>query len=366
MRRQGLDLVGNDAESVVVSVDGHEVRLGHRWLRDHSEDPESLHPVTGQREVDTFALAPQPHARRVWVDADRLSVEWTDGAPTSVCSAALLRSVFGLDAPPRATGWASPQDLNLANVPNDNVLADDTALLSLLDRVAVDGVALIGGIEPTEHAATVLADRIGRVRRTVFGTMWRVASDVEEHLDSAYATTHLEPHTDATYMTDAPGTQLFCCVERSGTGGESIFVDGFAAAEELRRAAPDAFATLTDVEVPARYLEPGVSLRAQRPPIRLGPDGSVIQVTFNNYDRAPFWLPEPQMSAFYTAYAALHELIVDRERWLEVRLEPGDAVLFDNWRVLHGRQGFTGSRVFHGCYHDRDEIDSRRRVLRAG
>ena len=41
----------------------------------------------------------------------------------------------------------------------------------------------------------------------------------------------------------------------------------------------------------------------------------------------------------------------------------GMAVLFDNWRVLHGRRGFTGSRVFHGCYHDRDEIASRRRVL---
>ena len=73
-------------------------------------------------------------------------------------------------------------------------------------------------------------------------------------------------------------------------------------------------------------------------------------MSFNNYDRAPFWLPEPQMSAFYEAYAALHELIIDESRWLEIRLEPGDALIFDNWRVLHGRRAYTGRRVFHGCY----------------
>ena len=64
-------------------------------------------------------------------------------------------------------------------------------------------------------------------------------------------------------------------------------------------------------------------------------------------------------------YAALHERIIDEARWLEIFLQPGDAVIFDNWRVLHGRRAYSGKRVFHGCYHDRDDILSHRRVLAA-
>ena len=186
-----------------------------------------------------------------------------------------------------------------------------------------------------------------------------------EHQDSAYSTTFLEPHTDATYMVDAPGSQLFCCVRRTGTGGESILVDGLAMATSLRAEVPEVFETLTNVAVTGRYVEPGVDLRATRPPIRLDGRGRFEQLSYNNYDRAPFWLPEPEMSAFYDAYGTLHRHVVDQDRWFEVRLNAGDALIFDNWRVLHGRQGYTGDRTFFGCYHDREELDSRRRVLAA-
>ena len=44
----------------------------------------------------------------------------------------------------------------------------------------------------------------------------------------------------------------------------------------------------------------------------------------------------------------------------------GDLVLFDNRRMLHGRDSFdpqSGTRRLEGCYLDRDEILSRLRVL---
>ena len=358
-----IELISRTDDAVIVAVAGTELQLTHRWIRDHSEDPNSLEPTTLQREVDTFSLPSHPRARDVGIDGDDLVVWWTDGTAPSRCSESLLRAMAGANAPATPHLWRSGGAFEPVRFDCADVMAENAILRGLLDHVVRDGVALVRGMAATPVAATELAERIGLVRSTVFGTMWRVASDVVDHLDSAYATTYLEPHTDATYMTDAPGTQLFCCLERSGTGGESILVDGFAAAEDLRRDAPEHFHTLTTVTVPARYVEPGVHLRAERPPIRLDQHDAIQQVSFNNYDRAPFWLPEPEMSAFYAAYSAFHDLAVDEARWLEVRLEPGDAVVFDNWRVLHGRRAYTGSRVFHGCYHDRDEILSRRRVL---
>lgn len=46
--------------------------------------------------------------------------------------------------------------------------------------------------------------------------------------------------------------------------------------------------------------------------------------------------------------------------------EPGDLVLFDNRRMLHGPDGFdpqSGVRRLERCFLDRDEILSRLRVL---
>ncbi|HEY9547879.1 MAG TPA: TauD/TfdA family dioxygenase, partial [Kiloniellaceae bacterium] len=183
--------------------------------------------------------------------------------------------------------------------------------------------------------------------------------------DTAYSTQYLEPHTDATYSHDAPGLQCFLCQEFDGRGGESILVDGFALAEEMRAEAPELFGVLCEVPVPGRYVEPGVHLRAERPAIRLGRDGRLSQVSFNNYDRAPFLLAPERMRAFYRAYRDFHARIVARGNWLTVPLRPGMALVFDNWRLLHGRLGYSGRRVFCGCYHNREDYESALRTLDA-
>jgi len=50
------------------------------------------------------------------------------------------------------------------------------------------------------------------------------------------------------------------------------------------------------------------------------------------------------------------------EHWL--RLLPGDAMVFDNQRVFHGRSGFDtrSERVLSGCYVQDDEYRSAMRV----
>ena len=114
--------------------------------------------------------------------------------------------------------------------------------------------------------------------------------------------------------------------------------------------------------MPAHYIEDGVSLRAERPTIRLDDDGELVQVTFNNYDRSPFVLEPVKMRAWYEAYAAFHALISDRTAWWTHRLEPGDALIFDNWRCLHGRMAYSGVRVFNGAYLNHEDLESALRL----
>jgi len=102
---------------------------------------------------------------------------------------------------------------------------------------------------------------------------------------------------------------------------------------------------------------------AARPVLRHDHTGQLVQVSFNNYDRAPFLLPEGEMIAFYDALRAFDLIANDPAmQWRHV-LAPGEALLFDNWRVLHGRFAYTGERRLCGGYVNREDVESRLRQL---
>jgi len=89
-----------------------------------------------------------------------------------------------------------------------------------------------------------------------------------------------------------------------------------------------------------------------------------VQVTFNNYDRAPFRLPDAEMRAFYRALQVFERLANSaRLQWVHP-LRPGEVLLFDNWRVLHGRKAYEGARRLCGAYLNREDFESRLRLLR--
>jgi len=358
---------------VSVADDGLHVRFsdcpepeeyGWFWLRDHSEDPTSLDPASRQRLVDTFTLHSDVRGVAASLDENGVTVTWSDGSPPGLYSAKLLASVTAWVPPRRRLlSSSSSSSLPVVPVPVGDVMDGDEGLRRWLADVHVHGYGLVRDVTPTRDAAEALARRIAYPRQSIFGAMWTLSSEVKPHDDSAYSTSFLEPHTDGTYSHDSPGLQMFVGLERDGTGGESILVDGFAVAEQLRADDPAAFEVLASVEVPARYLEQGVHLEARHTTIRVDASGELQQIAFNNYDRAPFRLSRSAMSDFYRAYRELHRRLNDRDHWRLIQIEPGDALVFDNWRTLHGRMSYTGRRVFEGCYHNHEDFESRLRVL---
>jgi alpha-ketoglutarate-dependent taurine dioxygenase len=331
------------------------------WVRDHSEDPSALDAETHQRSVDSFSIDRSLRPTDVEMVDGRITVTWPDDTPSSILGPALLAE---LDPQPSGpTLWHTGHDVDLPSLGATEVLDSDAGLGRWLDAIATWGLGLVEGCGTGIDDAEALANRIGYVRRTVFGAMWTLSSEVVAHDDSAYGNETLLPHTDGSYSHDGPGLQFFVCSERTGTGGESVLVDGFAAAKALAADNPSAFEILTEVAVPAHYIESGIHLRASRPTIRLDDRGEVIQVTLNNYDRAPFLLAPDRMAAWYDAYGALHRLVADESTWWTRKLEPGDALIFDNWRCLHGRMAYSGRRIFHGGYINHEDFESRLRTV---
>ena len=71
------------------------------------------------------------------------------------------------------------------------------------------------------------------------------------------------------------------------------------------------------------------------------------------------------MERFYDALRAFEALANDHRLQWRRRNPPGEAMLFDNWRVLHGRTAYTGHRHLCGAYINHEDYESRLRLAHA-
>ncbi len=344
------------------------------WVRDHGEDIASLDTHTLQRKIDTFSIDSDIKASSVSLDKanGRIRIDWPDNETSEITSrrlaqaAALELDSTSLSNPEDKTCWMEGcMPTTLPEISYREIMESDQGTLEWLELIEKYGFAVITNTVATEEATVELAKRIAPAQRTIFGSYWPLSAEIKDHKDSAYTTQFLAPHTDSTYYHDAAGLQMFNCIEFDGKGGESVVVDGFALARKIRQENPDLYDILAKVMVPAQYLEQGVHLAAERPIFRLDRKGDLAQVSFNNYDRAPFLLESDEMKAFYRAYGEFNRLSMNQENWCKIPLRPGMALIFDNWRCLHGRMGYVGKRYFYGCYHNHADYESRLRTLRA-
>ena len=67
-------------------------------------------------------------------------------------------------------------------------------------------------------------------------------------------------------------------------------VDGLKIAETIKKEDHEMYDLLTKINVKGNYIGDGVILEAERPIFKLNKNNEIIQVSFNNYDRAPFRL----------------------------------------------------------------------------
>ncbi len=341
------------------------------WLRDNCRCPACRHPGNGQKLYGVADLPDGLAVREASLAGDGcLRVVWSDGHQSGFAARWLVDHDLSDAArggrSRRAKPWRREIAANMPNVDWPSLQADPAVELDWLERYAELGFGVLQNVPREPGMVAQVGDRLGFVRVTNYGRLFDVMS-VPNPTNLAYTAVGLGVHSDNPYRHPSPGVQLLHCLESEAPGGDTLLVDGFSAAEMLRAEDPRAFEVLVKVPMTFRYSDANTDLVARQTLISTDMDGAVKAVHFNN--RSADWLDAPAETAgaWYDAYVRFARILQQPELELIFRLNPGDCVVMQNDRTLHGRTAFDpnlGRRHLQGCYIDADAMESRRLVLR--
>ncbi|XP_078236880.1 trimethyllysine dioxygenase, mitochondrial isoform X2 [Pogona vitticeps] len=349
------------------------MRFDYVWLRDHCRSASCYNTKTNQRSLDTASVDLGIRPQTVRVDDTTLFLTWPDGHVTRYSLEWLLKNSYEGQKrqvmQPRIL-WNAQiyQEAQVPSVDCQSFLESNEGLKEFLQNFLLYGIAFVENVPPTKEDTEILAERISLIRETIYGRMWHFTSDFSRG-DTAYTKLALDRHTDTTYFQEPCGIQVFHCLRHEGTGGRTLLVDGFYAAEQVLQRAPEDFELLTKVPLKHEYIE-NVG-RCHNHMIGVGPvlnvypwNNELYLIRYNNYDRAVInTVPYDMVHRWYAAHRTLTAELRRPENELWVKLKPGKALFVDNWRVLHGRESFTGYRQLCGCYLTRDDVLNTARFL---
>ncbi|WP_454869160.1 gamma-butyrobetaine dioxygenase [Pseudomonas farris] len=352
-------------------ADGRVSPFHHQWLRDNCPCPQCVYTVTREQVLEIVDVAENLIPDSARIDAEGcLCVDWQGGHLSRFDPGWLRAHAYDDEsraerraAKPKSKLWDS--HLKLPVFDYQALMNDNEALLQWLLAVRDIGLTQVRGVPTEPGSLKLIAQRISFIRESNFGVLFNVQSKADAD-SNAYTAFNLPLHSDLPTRELQPGLQFLHCLVNDADGGESIFVDGFAIAEALRREDPEAFQALCEIPVEFRNKDRHSDYRCLAPIIALDSFGQVSEVRMANFLRGPFNASVEQMPKLYRAYRRFIAMTREARFRVMTRLNPGELWCFDNRRTLHARNAFdpaTGARHFQGCYVDRDELLSRILVL---
>ncbi|KAF5389530.1 hypothetical protein D9757_004204 [Collybiopsis confluens] len=391
----------NDDALVIPSL--NNATFPYIWLRDSCHSPECKHPETTQKlhSSTDFDVDIRPRTVKIVRDAHQvqgngLHIEWPDGHASFFSRSFLERhsssvELLSFRKDVEAETWAK-EDLQKSKnlfLPYHELQAP-AGLLKGIDQLCRHGLLFVRDVpvEPEVGVSNLALLFSSEIRETFYGRIFHVRKTDSDNI--AFTNLKLDLHADLCYFDHPPRYQLLHCLRNRVQGGTSVFSDSFHAAKTLRSFYPDDYDILTRTPVPFEYLFGDHHLHATHVTIETDPHNPVLgspPIKFVNYSppfQAPLLLASPSsvnvpqgsaLRRFYLALGRFANLINNPEHTYGYTLQEGDAVIFDNRRVLHSRTAFTDldpsrtehefSRWLQGCYIEGDSMKDRGRVLRS-
>lgn len=349
------------------------------WLRDVCTCPQCVDPHSGQKNFSTSDLPDIPKVRTAETTNDgSLRITWEGDilgdVHESIYPPSQLqkwRTDLEVRTPHRLpaarTLWNRSTYQSLLNKDDNKIsykdwTTDRAAFWRTFSALSETGLVFITDVPYGETEVERIANQIGILQHTFYGFTWDVKSKPRAE-NVAYTSQFLGLHQDLMYHVPIPRLQLLHCLDNSCEGGESIFSDGVRAAYELKLTQPEAYRTLTQAMVHFYYDKEPHFYEMIRPTVSETEGGLIDSTHWAPPFQAPFKRDSVcdgavvkdgrSLVEWKRAAAAFESNISAPENMVEVKLNPGECIIFDNWRVFHGRREFAtgeGSRWLKGTY----------------
>ena len=348
--------------------DGHRSIFHSIWLRDNCSCDKCGDHSGGHRFFE-LNMMPARLEHTVTHTDGIVTITWAEDSHVTHYDAAWLRSHCN-SPQERAKRRIKPAlwDASLADsLPEVNyptATKDPAELLKLFDAVRTQGICLLTGVPACPAGTEEIAGLLSFVRETHYGRVFEIVSTKNPAV-IANAPVPLRPHTDENFREPPPGIMIFHSIKASEDGGgESVMTDGFKLAADFKAQHPEEYKLLTNVPIPHRRFIENVGLRAEAPMITLDYFGEVCEFRLNERTMGPLDLPADLIEPVYNALEKMFNLSYDSRYHMHYLLRDGQALVFDNARVLHARTGFNGNRHVRLTHVGSDEFYSRWRQLR--
>ncbi|KAI0433308.1 Clavaminate synthase-like protein [Xylaria sp. FL1042] len=340
------------------------------WLRDACTCSKCVDPSSGQKRFATTDVDVAPAISKAEVTADgALCLHWendflTHDTHVSVYPSTLWSQRYVQPKQTRPKPW-SRISLEAASpyFAYESFMAGGPEYVEAIATLRELGIIFLRGVPESEASVEDIASKMGMIQETFYGRTWDVKSKPDAE-NVAYTSEALRLHQDLLYMIAPPRIQILHCLKNTCDGGESIFSDGYRAAYAFKQQHKGLAYILEKRPVTYHYNKGGHIYQYNRP-------------VLSNKRPAVWWSPPFQKPAqlddmtqggmhsylkWRDAAIPLQRMIEAEENVFEYKMLPGECVIFDNPRVLHGRRAFdtsSGERWFKGTYIENSSFLSR-------
>ena len=337
------------------------------WLRERVNGDDFVDQETQQRLFDPTELQKNIKIDSLNLSNDCLEIKFNDGVRTKLKIQNILKEFTNINDVKyikKITWDSSFKDLNNFEF-NENFFENKEMYNALINFYQY-GFVIFKKVPTKNNFIVNFANSIGSIRRTNFGEYFNVKSKPNPN-DLAYTSLPLAPHTDNPYRNPVPCIQILHCIENEVTGGLSTLVDGFTVTEKLKKDFPDYYKILTEIKVKFQFIDQSVVLEDWAEMIQLDELGDFKQVRFSpRLDFVPL-IDIEKLDLYYSARKKISEFYNSDKFRIEFKLQPGDLLMMDNYRLLHGRTAYDaneGNRFLQGCYIDYDSTEGKLKHLK--
>ena len=352
---------------VFLENQGQKKEIHPFWFRERANGESFIDKGTQQRLFDPTKLEENIKIDSLNLSNHFLEITFNDGAYTKFAIQNIFNEFNNEDEIKKIkkVEWDSSYKNFKSFKFKDNFFNETIMYDALIDFYKF-GFVIFRDVPTKNNFITNFANSIGSIRRTNFGEFFNVKSKPNPN-DLAYTSLALAPHTDNPYRNPVPCIQMLHCIENEVNGGLSTLVDGFTVTEKLKKDFPNYYDILAKVKVRFQFIDQSVILEDCAEMIQLNEQKEFKQVRFSpRLDFVPL-MEKNKLKLFYSARKKISELYNSDQYRVEFRLNPGDLLMMDNYRLLHGRTSYDanqGNRFLQGCYIDYDSTEGKLKHLK--